>query len=376
MSLMAASAGGQTIALLSMCLSNVFLIEDVGLTLSKLSPTFLARSMQIASVAQLAEAARLLSGKLNTIGFGNILAKESGRIHRAYESFGSEAPPDLLYSLDGQSINEMFAPILQSLHEDQTLCRIEGSREMAYIVSMLQVLFPHSLKITVEGIIIQDVQNPKIYIAIWKNDAETPLAVHLESSVLCSGSVTLPIAPHISRGHEMVDLHFKWPAWLADDLKLFWLHFGLILDQTTLDACQNVLSTLPAAIYVSSLFTDAPLIESVSLQSLLGHKSRAQLHETCKEILQTECQPIETTFQAAYQNFIQVFNKTAQRLYSSCGVDEKTGIAHCWLDISTGLAVACELCLFRHGLFESFIQGVHALFVELIQMLPGVAHSG
>ena len=165
-SLMAASAGGQAITLPSMCLSNVFLIEDVGLTLSKPSSTFLARSMQIASVAQLAEVARLLSGKLNTIGFGNILAKESVGIHRAYESFGSEAPPDFLYSLDGQSINEMFAPILQSLHEDQTLCRIEGSREMAYIVSMLQVLFPHSLKITVEGIIIQDEQNPKIYIAI------------------------------------------------------------------------------------------------------------------------------------------------------------------------------------------------------------------
>lgn len=226
-SLMADSAEGQAIALFSMCLLNIYDMDDIGRTLSQLSSTFLPGSMQIASVAQLASVAKVLGDKLNTIGFGNVLARNAMKLYQAYESLDAESPKDLLYQLNGQSIHELFTPIFQSLQEERMLCRIEGSMGMAYIVSMLQVLFPRSLNITVEGVIIQDVQCPKIYLAVKNADTMKPPEIRLESSVLHTGPVSLPISDTFSRFWSKKS-RFTWSGCLADYLRLELLTYGLL----------------------------------------------------------------------------------------------------------------------------------------------------
>ncbi len=71
-SLMAESAGGQAIALVSMCLMNLLGHPDSGTILTQLCSRLLSDSMNVSSVSQLADVAKLLTGKLDTLGFGNL----------------------------------------------------------------------------------------------------------------------------------------------------------------------------------------------------------------------------------------------------------------------------------------------------------------
>ena len=87
-SLMAESAGGQAIALISMCLMNIFKHPDTGTILARLCSRLLSDPMNVSSVSQLADVVKLFAGKLDTLGFGNLLAREVTVIHRVYEAIG------------------------------------------------------------------------------------------------------------------------------------------------------------------------------------------------------------------------------------------------------------------------------------------------
>ena len=64
----------------------------------------------------------LLSGKLNTLGFGNLLAKEVTKIHQVYEAFGKPTPQDLLEPLDTECAIELLGSVSRALREDQKIC--------------------------------------------------------------------------------------------------------------------------------------------------------------------------------------------------------------------------------------------------------------
>ena len=95
-SLMAESAGGQAIALLSICLKNLFKHADTGVILARLSSKLCPRTANISSASQLADVATLLASKADALGFGNLLAKKVMRIHDVYHALGRSAPMNLL----------------------------------------------------------------------------------------------------------------------------------------------------------------------------------------------------------------------------------------------------------------------------------------
>ena len=80
-SLMAQSAGGQAIALLFVFLTSLFKCADIGIIFSRLSLRLISGSLNVSSVAQLTEVVELLSAKLELLGFGNLLARETIKIH-------------------------------------------------------------------------------------------------------------------------------------------------------------------------------------------------------------------------------------------------------------------------------------------------------
>ena len=161
-SLMAESAGGQAIALVSMCLINLFGHAFTGMILTRLCSRLLSGSMNVSSMSQLADVAKLLGGKLDTLGFGNLLAREVLKICQVYEALGKPAPQDLLEPLDPESVIDLLGSVSRALREDQKICRISGSRGMGHVVGLVQALFRRNTVVTVEGIIIQDIEHSKI----------------------------------------------------------------------------------------------------------------------------------------------------------------------------------------------------------------------
>lgn len=81
-SILAESAGGQAITLLSMCLTNLFKHSGTGTIFVSLCAKLYSRSTNASSVSQLADVAKL-AGKMDALGFESLVAKEVTRIGSA-----------------------------------------------------------------------------------------------------------------------------------------------------------------------------------------------------------------------------------------------------------------------------------------------------
>ncbi|OBT80141.1 hypothetical protein VF21_00596 [Pseudogymnoascus sp. 05NY08] len=153
-SLMAQSAGGQAISLLSMCISNLYDNNDVGLLLSGLSKKMLSQTIAISSPSQLIKVARTLSSKLQVLGFGNILASQVVRIYDAYQHFGKPVPDNFLEEISPDSMMELLHAISRAVREESIIVRITGSRSMGLILAIVTIMFPEDAFVTMENVIV------------------------------------------------------------------------------------------------------------------------------------------------------------------------------------------------------------------------------
>ena len=112
-SLMAQSAGGQAVALLSMYLTSLFKRADIGNIFSRVSLRLLSGSLNVSSAAQLTDVAELLSAKLEVLGFGNLLARETTKIYQVHGALGKSAPKDLLEPIDVDSACELLESLVR-----------------------------------------------------------------------------------------------------------------------------------------------------------------------------------------------------------------------------------------------------------------------
>lgn len=255
-SLMANSAGGQAVSLLSLCLTNLFSREDTGVVFHRLcaamsnSPT---KKSDVASLSQLADAAGLLSGKLQTLGFGNFLAHETVKIYSVYTALGMTAPENLLReNLDVESVAYLLGLTSRALIEDNKICRVSGSRGMGYIVGLLLTLFPRTTMMTIEGTIIRNVENAAIKIEILSVPENAPTTIYLETIISETSPAKLPIEPVMSLAtttqNTLSYCRHRWSGWLADSLQTLFLNIGLECDQDILDACSEFLMLIPGRI--------------------------------------------------------------------------------------------------------------------------------
>ena len=252
-SLMANSAGGQAVSLLSLCLINLFSFRDTGIILNQLCATMSTNSTKrsaIASVSQLAEAAKLLSGKLETLGFGNFLAHEIVKIHNVYTALGKAAPKNLLESLDVESVVQLLALTSRALVEDDKICRISGSRGMGHIFGLLQILFPRTTTVIIEGTIVESAAIRVEFLSVW---GDKPIEIYLETIISATSPMNLPIDPHVtlSTTNFSPPYRFHWSGCLADSLQTYFLDLVLECDQNVLDACCELLMLIPAGIRVN-----------------------------------------------------------------------------------------------------------------------------
>lgn len=338
-SLMAESAGGQAIALVSMCLMNLFGHPDSGTILTQLCSRLLSDSMNVSSVSQLADVAKLLTGKLDTLGFGNLLAREVSKIHQVYTAIGIAAPQDLLEPLDTESATEILVSVSRALCEDQKICRIAGSQGMGHILGLIQALFHRSTVVIVESTIIQDVESARIYCEISQSDRLEPTQIHLETSILTSTPVDLPITVLQTTSKKLqllMPYRFNWSGGLADLLQLTFLNYGFNCDQAILDACCNLLILIPTAVNIEptvSLPTrNHERLQPAPLIALLGPLPRARMCKICEEILRSRPTIAQMDLNTAFAKLKAVVATKVQGLSCVCPEGSKCNSTNGWLD--------------------------------------------
>ena len=321
-SLMADSAGGQAIALVSMCLLNLFRAGDTGTILGRLCSRLLSSSMNISSMEQLADVAKLLSGKLNTLGFGNLLAREVTKIHQVYEALGKPAPQNLLEPLDTESTIELLESISRVLREDHKICRISGSRGMGHILGLVQALFRRNTMVTVEGTIIQDIEHFNIVCEIIQRDHAEPTQVHLETFMPTSKPIELPITIRPGTSEEPMPYNFKWSGCVADRLQLTFLNYGFNCDQAILDACCDLLVLIPTALSVLPTFSrENERLPPAPLLALLGPLPRARICTICEEILRSKPKTSQMDLSTAYSNLVATASGKFREVICLCPDD-------------------------------------------------------
>ena len=181
---MADSAGGQAIALISMCLRNYFNHAETGVVLSSLCSRRCPNSINVSSIAQLADVANLLAGKAKTLGYGNLLAKEAAKIYDIYNSLGRQTnPSDLLYGLAEESMVNLLVQISHALCQEDKICRITGYRGMGHIIGLMKALFCKNMTLVIEGVVIQDVEDAKIRCEIVESAQYELVRVQIETTI-------------------------------------------------------------------------------------------------------------------------------------------------------------------------------------------------
>lgn len=130
-SLMAESAGEQAVSLLSVCLASLYGRDQYGSILCELCQKLLPTSTAIPSVAQIANAAELLSGKLATLGFGNFLTRQVVKIHKIYENLDRQVPEGLLEKITDEGMIELLFKLSRAQWEESEFVRIVGMLEWA-----------------------------------------------------------------------------------------------------------------------------------------------------------------------------------------------------------------------------------------------------
>ena len=325
-SLMAASAGGQAVALLCVCLTSLYRLRYTGLLLAGLCSKLCSSAVNISSIVQLADVANLLAGKANALGFGNLLAREVTRIHGVYHALGRHsAPARLLDDLELDSMTELLEKVSQALRQESKICRISGSRAMGHISGLLQALFPHNFVLVIEGVIVQDVDNSKIRCEIV-DSADCCTRINLETTILDSMSVRLPIE-HLdltsSNMRNKKNYTFNWSNWLADYLRLVFMNYGLTCNHSIMKACCNLLVSVPAFLYIDAIMDRSEQQISPSprtnMLALLGPLPRARMCLICEQIL--GCTPAEELMDppTAFANFVKIVTDASDVLICECG---------------------------------------------------------
>jgi hypothetical protein len=150
---MAATAGGQSAAVLSWILEQLY-EEECGDILYELSSRLLTKQQRISSVSQFTRVAQVLSRKMRTIGWGTRLAHYATRIRKVYLDANLPIPRTLADEPSVESMVDFLAQLHTALEEERTILHVEGCHGAAVYVSILMTLCPEDVYVQVENEVI------------------------------------------------------------------------------------------------------------------------------------------------------------------------------------------------------------------------------
>ncbi|KAG8533941.1 uncharacterized protein KY384_001682 [Bacidia gigantensis] len=246
-SAMASSAGGQAVALLSLCLFNLYKDSHAGEILFGLSQRVLPAALSISSVAQLVDVGKLLRAKLDILGFGNELAWQVVRLHNAYEQQGLGVPDNLLDLMSVESMIDLLENMSIALRDDTKLVRITGTYGLGQVLGLTLTMFPQDTLVTVNGIVIFEGSGKAIVLEFGTGtkNAGTSQCV-LESR---SNGVTPLQSIQFGTGPELdfPAFTYTWINWVKDHLQLTFLKLGVTCSTSLLAACAEISIAIAAS---------------------------------------------------------------------------------------------------------------------------------
>ena len=300
-SFMAQIAGGQSIALLCLCLQGMC-GDTAWCALYDVSERILPRSHCISSVGQLSLASMLLSAKLAPIGYGNIIAKESLRVCSIYERLSKGIPKDLYDMITRESLCELLTAISRVYSEDDCQVRIKGTQGMAFILTTLIVAFPHDLSVVIEGCLVHKGLRQLIVLYVTSGcEAHQPVSIDIEHKIrrTSENSLSLAFEYHAQWG-ERQNFSYRWQGHLRQFLEVIFISVGLRCPEELVVAiCDEMIHTfthydrfLKSAGF-RPVNTDSRSVMHVQfprdeITALLGPDFPAHIVRTCIEILEVE----------------------------------------------------------------------------------------
>lgn len=285
-SLMAQSAGGQAISLLSMCVINLYDTDNVGRLLSGLSKNMLPQTIAISSPSHLVRVARRLGSKLQVLGFGNILASQVVRIYDAYKHFGKPVPDNFLDKITPEDMAELLHAITRAVREESIVVRITGSRSMGHILAIVTIMFPEDAFVTMENVIVFEGLRKSILVEF--TDSDGIVNVQVESKLRIQSAVPiLPIEKHaqipgMGKWHEYC---YSWTGCIADILQVIFIEDGLICPEPLRVACCGVLGPLSKTLGSTNKQLDTTdLLGNHSVIKLLGPYPHERIDKICQKV--------------------------------------------------------------------------------------------
>ena len=276
-SIMAQTAGGQALALLSLWLVSLYPRVTVASILYDLSEKALPKALSVSSPSQLADVAELLASKLAVLGLGNIIAQQVLKIHSVYEQLTTKVPYEMLQPLTLDAMVEFLYSVSKALCEEGTIVRISGTQGMGYVVALVLVMFPLDTTFIIEGLVIQEGTRRSIILDLGSTSTSSG-TVMIQTETKLSSSIPGTLLP-IDIGVQKTEYSFsawtfKWSRHLADALQLVFTNFGLKCSPELYLACCNLMVLLPSITNISG-----------NVILLLGSEPLQRIHHVCRTIL-------------------------------------------------------------------------------------------
>lgn len=335
-SLMAQSAGGQAISLLSMCMSNLYGYDgDIGLLFVNLSKKMLSRKIAISSPSQLVQVAKTLSSKLEVLGFGNILASQVVRIYDAYKHFGKHVPDNFLDRMTPGDMAELLHAITRAVREESIVVRITGSRGMGHILAIVTVMFPEDAFVTMENVIVFEGLRKSILVEFTDSDGLTNIQVEWKLQVQSAVPI-LPIEKYMQTAiSEQHAYCYNWTGCMADMLQVRFMEDGLVCPEPLRVACCGMLEPLSRAFDINNNRSNATgLFENHDLMNLLGPYPHERIDQVCQKLWRIPpgwANPA-LSLNSAFDNLVLAFAEATPTVSCTCESEKRCLTKSGWPD--------------------------------------------
>ena len=363
-SLMATSADGQAVSLLCVCLCSLLRPDDIGEVLSQLHQKFLPRNA-ISSVSQLANVAILLGSKLDTLGFGNLLAHQAMKVNSTYKQLSIPFPNDFLEHITSESLIELFYSLSRALREEIVLVRISGSCGMGHVLGVVLMLFPQDVVVTVENIVIHEGLRRSILLEIVSREEYNGL-MKIQVEITLDTATSGPLLRNLVKSGDrpLSRYCFAWSGWIAHYLELKFLAVGLVCTQDLLLACCELLVLIPDGVKPQN--TEDSDLPKRGLIALLGPAPYQRMRQICLSTFQVQPRMAFTDLSAAYWDLVSVFSMVASRVQCSCDHEHIFDPSKAWNDMNER-PFAISYCRYHDiwaAIGNALNRGLSCFFVE------------
>ena len=294
--------GGRSAALICLALGNLYGSERCGEVLYSLSASLLPKDCCNVSINHLIGIGAYLSGKLSTLGFGNLLAVHLTRIRQSFFEAGSDVPLNLADMPTQETMVDFLVNLNKALQSDHLVLRFSGTHGADVLLAVVMCLCPEDVRVDVQGELIHQGLRESIVFSICGLDTEAA-SIRLEYRLQIHSDNFQ--RQYISTIEQPVwnRLSFTWAGWFSASLSVALVQSGAKSDYSVELAVADLIKT---CLYTATSedFSDVGKFEMPinGIRSWLGPHWQHTITKTLKTILVEPGDSSDHSLVSAYRN--------------------------------------------------------------------------